>query len=167
MLSTISMFPQVMHMCNRIEVVQSWYRRPGYKLKYICITTTCRLHALASNSTGQHHAPPPCTAEPLATSLSQAAAAAGTRCSCSPPGQVGTPSSSNQALRVHRKDAGRAFWWWPPSPSLLALVKTFLAGCLAAPPSSSGSTHCQDPPGSSCTLSSWSRRDISATIKHN
>lgn len=58
MLSTISMFPQVMHMCNTTEAVQSWYRRPGYKLKYICITITCWLHALAGNNTG-HRAPRP------------------------------------------------------------------------------------------------------------
>lgn len=166
MLSTISMFPQVKHMCNRIEVVQSWYRRPGYKLKYICITITCRLHALASNNTGQHHAPPSmhskvsghelfpgCSSRRYTAPLQSSRASRDTE--QQQPGASGTQEGCWKGLLLMT------------TQSLTFSVKTFLAGCLAAPLSSSGSTHCQDPPGSSCTLSSWSRWDISATIKHN
>lgn len=174
MLSTISMFPQVMHMCNRTEVVQSWYRRPGYKLKYTCIIITCRLHALASKNAG-HHAPLLCTAA-ADQELTQPAADAHKCYFCKYGRRVGATQCSwwrssqvlkgAQAERIQHwlmlegaSDDGHLvhhLWcqWkpcWHAAQQLLQLP----------------GLHPRPEPGPPCTLPSWSREDVSATINNN
>lgn len=142
MFSTISMFPQVMHMWNRIEVVQSWYRRMGYKLKYVPITITRRLHALASArlSSSTH----PCTAlQPAPAAPRQAQQLWALGCSLQSQHRHSRAQHAGGRGCAAQNNTRRDFRWWPSSPSRYRLIKTFLANRLVTLLCSPDSMHCQ------------------------